>query len=40
MSAFFMGQDPSLSQEEAEKRTRAYMATMPAWREHPALKGK
>jgi len=39
MTAFFMGQDPSLDQAEAERRTRAYMATMPAWKEHPRLKG-
>lgn len=38
MTAFFMGREPSLSQAEAEKRTRAYMATMPAWKDHPALK--
>ena len=38
MTAFFMGQDPSLDHAEAERRTRAYMATMPAWKDHPALK--
>jgi hypothetical protein len=39
MTAFFMGQDPGLDRAEAERRTRAYMATMPAWKDHPALKG-
>jgi hypothetical protein len=24
---------------DAEKKTRAYMATMPAWKNHPKLKG-
>jgi hypothetical protein len=38
MAAFFMGQDPGLERAEAERRTRAYMATMPAWKDHPALK--
>jgi hypothetical protein len=38
MTSFFMGQDPSLDRVEAEKRTRAYMARMPAWKDHPALK--
>jgi hypothetical protein len=26
-----------LSQAEAEERTRAFMRTLPAWRNHPAL---
>jgi hypothetical protein len=39
MSAFFMGQDPSLDRAEAERRTRDYMANMPAWKDHPKLKG-
>lgn len=38
MTAFFMGQDPKLDHAEAEQRTRAYMATMPAWKDHPAIK--
>jgi hypothetical protein len=38
MTAFFMGQDPSLDRATAEQRTRAYMATMPAWKDHPELK--
>jgi hypothetical protein len=38
MTAFFMGQDESLDRAEAERRTRAYMATMPAWKDNPALK--
>ncbi len=27
------------SKEEAERQTLAYMATMPAWREHPRVVG-
>ena len=38
MTAFIMGQDPSLDQAEAERKTRDYMATMPAWKDHPGLK--
>ncbi len=38
MTAFFMGRDPSLGRAEAERRTREYMATMPAWKDHPALR--
>ncbi|HEY5957085.1 MAG TPA: zinc ribbon domain-containing protein [Polyangiaceae bacterium] len=38
MMAFFMGQDKSLDRAEAERRTRAYLSTMPAWKDHPALK--
>jgi hypothetical protein len=40
MIAFFMGREPGLDRAEAERRTRAYMATMPAWRDHPALRDK
>ncbi len=39
MVALFMARDPSLDREEAERRTRAHMATMPAWKDHPALAG-
>ena len=31
---------PSLTASEAEAKTLAYMSTMPAWREHPALLAK
>jgi hypothetical protein len=31
-------QKPDLSSEEAKKQTLAFMATMPAWRDHPKLK--
>ncbi len=31
-------QKPDLSREEAQKQTLAYMAQMPAWRDHPKVK--
>jgi hypothetical protein len=31
-------QKPDLPSEEAKKQTLAFMATMPAWRDHPKLK--
>ena len=31
-------QKPDLPVQEVEKQTLAYMATMPAWRDHPKLK--
>ncbi len=30
--------DPTLSQEAAEKKTLAYMRTMPAWKDHPRVR--
>jgi hypothetical protein len=30
--------EPDASGEELEARTRAYMATMPAWRDHPGVR--
>jgi hypothetical protein len=30
--------EPTASREELEKKTLAYMATMPAWRHHPKVK--
>lgn len=33
-------EDPELSPEEAEQRTLAYMATLPAWRDHPRVVGR
>ena len=32
-------QKPDLSSDEAQKQTLAYMAQMPAWRDHPKVKG-
>ena len=29
--------EPDASRDEVEAAARAYMATMPAWREHPGL---
>jgi hypothetical protein len=29
---------PGLSHDEAQKQTLAYMAQMPAWRDHPKVK--
>ncbi len=31
--------DPGASRQALEAATRAYMRTMPAWRDHPALGG-
>jgi hypothetical protein len=33
-----MRHKPELSRAQAEKETRAYMAKMPAWKDHPRLK--
>lgn len=39
MVQFTMHRDESLTPEEAEAATKKYMATMPAWREHPSIVG-
>ncbi len=31
--------EPGAPREELERKTLAYMATMPAWRDHPRVKG-
>ena len=31
-------QEPTLDASTAEQRTLAYMATMPAWRDHPRVR--
>jgi hypothetical protein len=31
--------EPDASRADLEKKTLAYMATMPAWRDHPRVKG-
>ncbi len=31
---------PDLDQKVAEQQTLAYMATMPAWKDHPELKAR
>ncbi len=38
MVQFTRRQDSSLDQRTAEERTLAYMATMPAWKDHPRFK--
>ena len=38
MVAWQRRQKPELEQAEAERQTLAYMAKMPAWREHPRVK--
>ena len=30
--------EPGLTRDAAERRTRDYMRTLPAWRDHPKLK--
>ena len=29
--------NPDVPRDELERRTKAYMATMPAWRDHPGV---
>ncbi|MBS2014051.1 MAG: hypothetical protein JST00_14270 [Deltaproteobacteria bacterium] len=31
--------EPNAARADLEKKTLAYMATMPAWRDHPRVKG-
>jgi len=38
MVQWVSGQQPGLSLEDAQKQTLAYMAQMPAWRDHPRVK--
>jgi hypothetical protein len=38
MVAWMARQQPALSREEAERRTLAYLAEMPAWRDDPKVK--
>ena len=38
MGQFMMRQNPRLTPGEAQKQALAYMAQMPAWRDHPQLK--
>jgi hypothetical protein len=38
MVQWMLSQKPGLAPAEAKKQTLAYMATMPAWRDHPKLK--
>ncbi len=38
MVQWTLRQKPGLSPAEAKKQTLAFMAGMPAWREHPQLK--
>lgn len=37
MVQWAQGENPDLSRDEAEVRTKAYMRTMPAWKDHPKL---
>ena len=38
MVQWTMGRDGSVNREQAEADTLAYMATMPAWADHPKVK--
>lgn len=38
MMQWTIRRDPGLGREQAEQQTLQYMATMPAWRDHPRLK--
>lgn len=37
MVQWALGESPGVERAEAERRTRAYMARMPAWAGHPRL---
>ena len=37
MVQWTMKNSPNMSREEVEQRTKAYMSTMPAWKNHPKL---
>lgn len=37
MVAWQARRDPAASREELERQTLSYMATMPAWRDHPRV---
>jgi hypothetical protein len=38
MVQWMLGQKPGLALAEARQQTLAYMAQMPAWRDHPKVK--
>lgn len=38
MVAWQARRDPASSREDLERATLAYLATMPAWRDHPAVR--
>jgi hypothetical protein len=38
MVQWAMREEPGISRGDAEARTLAYMARMPAWRDHPRVK--
>jgi predicted amidophosphoribosyltransferase len=38
MVAWQHRREPQSSRAELEAKTKAYMATMPAWRDHPAIR--
>lgn len=39
MVQWMLGREPDMPRAAAEQRTRAYMRTMPAWRDHPMVQG-
>jgi hypothetical protein len=40
MVAWSMRRDTSLTRAEAERKTIAYMSSMPAWRDHPSVNAR
>ena len=40
MVGWALRENPSLSRGEAEASTLAYMARMPAWKDHPRVRGQ
>jgi hypothetical protein len=39
MVLWALREDPAQSRDEAERRTLSYMARMPAWSQHPRVRG-
>jgi hypothetical protein len=39
MVAWQARRDPAATREELERQTLSYLATMPAWRDHPRVAG-
>jgi Putative zinc ribbon domain len=38
MVSWMSGRDPQASREDVEAQTRAYLATMPAWKDDPRIR--
>lgn len=38
MVQWLLSREPGVARRDAESRTRAYMRTLPAWKDHPKVK--